>query len=342
MTRMLLILNLLITLSCPLLAQRISGSSNSSGGKTAPQGTSVQVSSTTALQQKQSELSQLERQLEQLRKQIDMQKKKEGQAIGTYGASTTQIGSRAMARRIVLPGIAPSSANFLVVSGASVDPERISTILEDMRVMARILEKELKDLDISTHQGFFNQWGTSEHGIEGLYLDGYGLVLELEVGFPLLAPKDANKQEETEAVGDKVWSETRQEIFEPNRKRYKEKDKQKPYDAKKVESLKDTLARTLRHASNIRALKSNECVAIVVTSGRAANNMMMLYGMDGLGYGDAMSTGLGGGEINGSNASVQQGPSVLTLKAAKTHIDAFAQDQLDLDQFRAELQTTLY
>jgi len=36
------------------------------------------------------------------------------------------------------------------------------------------------------------------------------------------------------------------------------------------------------------------------------------------------------------------GLSVLTLKAAKADIDAFAQDQLNTDQFRAKLQITLY
>jgi hypothetical protein len=357
MKRMLLISGLLAILSSPLTAQSSSASSQSTSGysqstsgssqspstdRAPAQADNTQMSSTTALQQKQAELNLLERQLEQLRKQIDKQKTKgDFQAVGGFGAAATSGAARVVTtRRVVVPGTASSAANLLVVPGESVDSERVAATLEDMRVMARILEKELKDFNLTKRQGIFNRWGPVEHSIEGLYLDGYGLVFQLEVGFALFAQETEDTEENQEAGVDKVWSETRQELFEPNRKRYPEEEAQRPYDAKKVESLKDSVARTLRHASNIRTLKSNECVAIVVTSGREAhNNRMMPYGMDNLVYGDAMTSGYG---IMGPNASAPQGRSVLTIKAGKAHIDAFAQGEMDVDQFRSELQITLY
>ncbi|MFC1764049.1 hypothetical protein ACFL6U_18495 [Planctomycetota bacterium] len=306
-----------------------------------------------SLDDKQQELRDLERQLNELRKQMGAQTTQRRRSSVGISKTLPQSNRTNIARsHIVLGGMHISSPDLLVVPGPN-SPRQIDVVLEDMRIMTRILEKELKEYDLVKPQ-VFTPWDSGKHGIEGLYLDGYGLVFQLAVEFPLRSLGDEQKPDgDEEEPGDRVWHETRQEIFEPDRQRHKEQEKQEEYDPDRVDSLIATISETLRHASNIRALKENECVAVIVISRlKAGDGIMTMYGdpdevVMGLGggyggYGGDYGGGMGGMMGGWQRSRSASGSSVLTLKAKKGDIDALAQEKIDLDQFRSKLQTMLY
>ncbi len=338
----------LLTIGCgPLAAQTANATKDPRSGPDDPTVVglnSLFSPSVTSLQQKQRQLNELEGQLSDLRKQIDTQNKEQGGGPWVQTNPSSGRNSR-IAGHIVLPESYAPSQDLLVIPGDPANPEQISTILEDMRIMSRILEKGLRKLDPPKWQGFFSR-GSGSHNIKGLYLDGYGLVFKLQVGFPLISQGQEETPEAEEESSDKVWHETRQEIFEPARPRSQNSDREE-YDPERVEGLKATIAQTLKHAANIRTLKENECVAVIVTSTRQQdNNLLMYYGatknramnvvhsVQGDGYSSLVGSMMGLG--------THRAASVLSIKATKANIDAFASKALDLNDFRAQLQVVLY
>lgn len=321
MKRVTLILSLL-TIGCgPLAAQDAIAANEPRAGRddpTAAEPESLFSPSVTSLEKKQGQLNELGQQL-----------------LETWVQSSSSSGtnSRSSELLLMLAGSYDASLDLLVVPDAPVNPQQISMMLEDMRIMSRILEKELREFDLPKRQfeqlGFVS-WGSGKPNIRGLYLDGYGLVFQLQVGFPLISQGEEETSEAEEEPVDKVWHETRQEIFEPARPRSQKSDREE-YDPERVESLKATIARTLRHAANIRTLEENECVAVIVTSSRQQDNNPHPYYWAPENSSMAMM-GLGS----------PREASVLSIKATKASIDAFAKKALDLNQFRAQLQVVLY
>jgi hypothetical protein len=290
----------------------------------------------TALQDKQKQLRDLERQLSVMRQQIATQQTPTYTRQAILPNQPVNVAAGLPMRQY--RGLSGRLQNLLVVPDPNTDPTQIASLLEDMQVMSRILEKELKEIDRSKRTNF--PWGQGQGQIRGFYLDGYGLVLQFQVGFPLMANGPDKPQETGQDTADKVWHETRREIFQPGRSKDKD-EKETEYDVKKVSDLKEMITRTLQHATNIKDLQTTESVVIIVTTtgGREDNPMMydMMYGMDDYG-----GYGMGGGMMGGMRGGMGRKTSVLTVKAAKSAIDDVAQKKTTLDEFRSKLQTTLY
>ena len=336
MKRMILILSLL-TIGCgPLAAQDANAEKEPRSGRDDPTTAEPEFlfsPSVTSLEKKQGQLNVLEQQLIEMGKQIYTQNKEQGDGTWLLTRPSSGTNSVSSVVRLMLAGSYVTSRDLVVVPDQPVNPQQISMMLEDMRIMSRILEKELREFDLPKRQfdelGFVS-WGSGKPNIRGLYLDGYGLVFQLQVGFPLISQGEEETSEAEEEPVDKVWHETRQEIFEPARPRSQKSDREE-YDPERVEGLKATIARTLRHAANIRTLEENECVVVIVTSSRQRDNNLRPYYLPTQNSSMAMM-GLGS----------PHEASVLSIKATKANIDAFAKKALDLNQFRSRLQVVLY
>jgi hypothetical protein len=143
-----------------------------------------------------------------------------------------------------------------------------------------------------------------------MYLEGYGAVFFVKVGFQLTRPPQAEEPEQqAEADVDPVWRVTEQEIYEPDKlRKSKAVSAAGEYNEGKVEDLKRRLIRTLKHSANIRSLKRDE--QLIVTA---------------------------------RGAKLAMGPAkVLSIRAKKSDIDAFAKGEADLDQFRKKVQILVY
>jgi len=204
-------------------------------------------------------------------------------------------------------------------------PDFIQTTVKDLNIMCRIFNKELELSDqvpelyemvmfsdsfehFFDHRGFFGQ---EARRTKGIYLDGYGALFLIEVDFPLTAPPQAEeKEKQIEEPGDPVWRQAEQEIYSPEKlkKKEKEADSAKEYDAEKVEDLKRKLVKSLKYTANIRSLKADESIIISVRGHHSAANPT----------------------------------KVLIIRVKKSDVDAFAQGELDSGKFGQKVQMLMY
>jgi hypothetical protein len=234
----------------------------------------------------------------------------------------------------------------LVIPTAEIQPQDLVTMMEDMTVMCRIFDKRLEQSNLVS--GRFTtgsriilptpfSWDSGSTG--AMYIQGYGALFLTKVDFLLSPPPEAPEEKETEEEDvDPVWEQMKQEMYEPEdvsrRRRTGERPEEK-YDAEKVEELKETLIKALKHAANIRNLKPDESVILTVT-GKASQSgpfVTRLYKSGDSKYIATESAGAGWGSLS---------PTVLTIRAKKSDIDAFAEGKLSLDQFTEKTQLLSY
>jgi hypothetical protein len=162
---------------------------------------------------------------------------------------------------------------------------------------------------------------------EVIYLEGFGAIFLMEVAFPLVPPPKS-EEEKAEESTDRVWAETRQEIFMPGAvQKSNQSQPAEEYDTERVEKLKSTLIKALKHAANIRALKPDHW-AIVTVIGRAGQSDTT--GQDIYAYQGKIVTALG---VTDTGSVF---PTVLTICAKKSDIDSFSKGDLDFDRFQKQ------
>jgi len=233
-----------------------------------------------------------------------------------------------------------------------VDKDEMPPIVEDMEIMSQILDKTLgrrstgrvarhvtKVVDDVLAQGRNNPVfpaGPYDQ-TRGVFLEGYGAVFLTEVDYPLSPGPDMSEQPEQGEVEESIWEETKRELGFPRKPTGElllevlpfdvatydpSSGLTMPYDAKRVEQLQKTLLETLKHATNIRSLKPEDSVAVVV-------------------QGADLTIGPGpGGRWRLTVAT--SGPSVLTLRVRKSDIDAFARGELSFDAWRKKVTIVTY
>jgi hypothetical protein len=234
----------------------------------------------------------------------------------------------------------------LVIPTAEIKPQDLVTMMEDMTVMCSIFDKRLEQSNLVSG-GFTTgsriilpapfSWGS--HSTGAMYIQGYGAIFLTKVDFLLSPPPEAPEEKETkEEDVDPVWEQMKQEMYEPEdvsrRRRTGERPEEK-YDAEKVEELKETLIKTLKHAANIRALKPDESVILTVT-GKAGQSGTFVTGVYKSGDSKYITTGSAGAGTGSLS------PTVLTIRAKKSDIDDFAEGKLSFEKFTEKTQLLSY
>lgn len=241
------------------------------------------------------------------------------------------------------------TSTVLVIPTGEIKTEDLFTIIEDMNVMSRILDKKV---DVSSGGMFRSGYGrvnfsflgsTGARSTEAIFLQGYGALFLKKVNFPLSPPPEVQEEEKEtkEEDVDPVWKQMRQEIYEPqeDRRRRDERSEEK-YDSEKVENLKTNLIKALKHASNIRSLKPDESVILAVTGSSQSANVIV-EAIPGTAQvlvvdkKDKRTRIFEGGLPNDIGFS---SPTVLVIRAKKSDIDAFAKDEISFDQFNQRTQ----
>jgi hypothetical protein len=252
----------------------------------------------------------------------------------------------------------------LILQFTGADPSAMSHMEEDLSVMTRLTEKSLErnlgENSPDYKMGIPMLVTASGRSVRAVYLDGFGAVFMIKVNFPVLAPPTTEEKKPERTVEDSEWERTRKEVLgihEPG-------DgstwvgAEVPYDAALVEALKKELLETLKNASNIRGLKSEEFICVTVFGGpnitfgkrttgsipgqsavpapakpTARRDTKTPPGVPGSAAGYA---------VNYSGRAAGQG-TVLTLRVKKSDVDAFATGKLDFKAFekRATFNTYL-
>ncbi len=226
----------------------------------------------------------------------------------------------------------------------------VAAVVEDMSVMSGIFEKALQDKlgqDFASSRliiGGGSVWALSGfRGIQGIYLEGHGLLFMMRVKFPLLPPPEVEAPKVEEGA-DAVWEQTKREVLGTGKALAKERES---YDAKKVADVERILLEALKHASNIRNLDPEESIAVVVLGGNATGGMRI----------EAYSAAKGVRverrrrdtrtyiTYDSPPGALLTGPrqaTVLTVHVRKSDVDAFAEGKLTLDEFRKRATITAY
>jgi len=251
-----------------------------------------------------------------------------------------------------------STGTALVIPSEKIDIEELLKINEDMGVMARIFEKNLEQAQLRTTRSgiFFSRndsfatfFGGGRGEIQSMYLQGYGALFLMKVDFPLTPSTDTQDDEkETQKAeeGDLVWQQMRRQMYEPEKvdRRHRTDHPEEKYDAGKVENLKTTLIKALKHAANIRSMKQDESVILTVTgSGEATGTTItppkLFRGAPIVSERDADGNTrtriVQGSSLDNVGLS---SPAILIIRAKRSQIDDFAKGILDFDKFRESVQ----
>jgi len=236
----------------------------------------------------------------------------------------------------------------LIIASSSPDEKTIATLDEDLNIMSRVLDKSIDrggDDDRKGAMGI-HLWALGPGGGRGarnFYLEGYGAVFTLNVNMPLLAPPSKPQAEEKKEDTSSSWEEARNELYGREqrggdfKRAFGDKRPGQPYDAERVEGLKKDFTEALKNATHIRGLKDNEHVTIVVQGPgseggvRRARTVIPKKGQVREDVFDYAFAGPGVGPR-----------SVMTLRAKKSDIDAFAKGKTDLDDFRKKVSVAVY
>ena len=248
------------------------------------------------------------------------------------GRSSRRTGRSSGYRSALAP---TADRKVLVVPAAEIKAEDIKEIIEDLQVMSHILDERFKET--RRVQGVFTDFGDffgrDNRQTEATYLQGYGVLFSMEVNFAFTPPPKPQVQvteQDAEPV-DSTWQQARQQVFSPgDSRRSRGSDSAEEYNSRMVEELKRDLITTLKHAANIRGVQPDEWIILTVIGGSQQAGSRF-------GGGGFMMGGMGGfGGMDVSSATV------LTIRAKKSDIDAFANGEQDFEQFRQKVQIFTY
>jgi len=241
----------------------------------------------------------------------------------------------------------PNAGRALVVLSSNPDIKVEADLQEDLAVMYHILDKAIDD-SLGSDQPLRKAMGVNLvfapdfSQLRNAYLEGYGAMFLFKVNFPLLPSSTKSEPQKEERQGSSAWEAARKEVFgEPADQGTASLPTVEAYSEDKVNRLQAVLLEALKNAANIRDLKPDEGVTLCVFGGTKAAPIRV-WTVD-----DPSAAPRNDMETitvlpSGRFARAPQHGTILTIRAKKTDIDAFAKGQINLDEFRRNSRITSY
>jgi hypothetical protein len=225
----------------------------------------------------------------------------------------------------------------LVVGSAELKPTELSELREDLAVMSRILGRTLEQAggprESYSALGINLLLAPGTRQFSSVYLEGYGVMFFLIVKCPLSPPPEKEVGKETTEY-DSLWEETRRELFSApgSVEQFIEHpdDPQEEYNAHRVSELKQKLLESLRNATHIRRLKSEDRIVIAVQGGNVASAKRSTGK-------PAVST-----SRRSRAAAEESKPTVMTICVKKVDAEAFAKGKVSLEDFSKRASIVVY
>jgi hypothetical protein len=258
-----------------------------------------------------------------------------GGTAGTMGGVQNRLNS-----------IVRRGGSGVLVIRSSDDGKEQETLEQDLPVMARILSKAVQENGGQSSyraMGIDVAFAPGSSPFRSMYLDGYGALFMLNVGFPLLPPPakaDAQKEKVDE---DSAWEQARNEVYGKPSVR-PDRQAGEPYDESKVNKLKDSLLEALKNAPNIRGLKSEDFITVCVFGGGSGRvSVSGAYAVAANPHSANDTTPEPGQNlwIANSPSSGSTHSSLLTIRVKKSEAEAFAKGKINLEDLRHKAKTTV-
>jgi hypothetical protein len=259
-----------------------------------------------------------------------------GIAVGGYGGggAWSVAPGYAYRTRNILSRSPGANENPLLIRSSDMNAKDEANLTEDLAVMEHLMDKALDDLPggqahARSAMGIDVFVTPNSSSLRSLYLEGYGALFLLNVGFPVLAPTSA--EPEAKPSGDSAWEEARQELYGQPTESQPLTGPGEEFSEEKVNRLKETLLRALKNATNIRGLEGDITVC-VLGGANLVPTSTRIWKLDGVNNGVPAEV-LTGEPVQGT---------VLTIKVTKADVDAFAKGELKFAEFQERAQITAY
>jgi hypothetical protein len=233
----------------------------------------------------------------------------------------------------------------VVVRSTDSDPKTQANLEEDLAVMSRILDKALSqngDEDRTRHaMGINVLFGPGPSAVRNLYLEGYGALFMMNVGFPLLPPPPKTETPKEEPQKNSAWDDARRELYGQRFDRRVSGPPVEDYKAEKVSELKDALIEALKNGANIRDLKADDAITVCVFGGPNAPSFRYRTMIKRGPKAPSSAT-----DVQEDVVRVDRGEpktargTLMTIKAKKANVDAFAAGKMTLEEFRGKASVT--
>ena len=244
---------------------------------------------------------------------------------------------------------------ILIVPDEAIEQTEIVQTKEDINIMAEIFDERFREPQLigGVLRDFGDFFGRDNKQTEAIYIQDYGVIfmMDLDYQFPAKSQSPATSEEQISPDTDQTWERARQRVLSTEASQGTANE----YAEQMVNILKTELIRTLKYASNIRNLKSDEWVILSVEGTAGQSRPLVGGGMFGGtgGYGGGgYGGGYGGYGATGSNSATNtgsirdirselartSGTAVMTMRAKKSDIESFASGELSFEQFREKVQ----
>jgi hypothetical protein len=214
---------------------------------------------------------------------------------------------------------------------------------EDLFVMARVISRTLERAEgdkVKYKLGVPMLLTGSGRSVRPLYIEGLGPLFMIKVSFPLLPPPKPEEKSSRKRATDTEWDEAHRDVFAETEEWVDEPERNSNYSEERVGLLKRELIGALKSAANMRGLEPDEFLNIAVFGHAPPVRIKAVsYGTTG-----EMGAGLPAARVvfDKSGAANAAKGSVLTLRARKDDIDAFAAGKLDVEAFNGKVTTAIY
>jgi len=256
-----------------------------------------------------------------------------------------------------------SGGRALVIPKEATDAKSLAEVEEDMNVMAHILEKAASgDRKSGRAMGIpvFGKFSWGGSSPQNLFIEGSGALFFLSVNYPLQPAPDKEAVTETKEKPTSEWDEAKKEMAGPRggggadafavlgeleRNFMWDNGSSSPYDAGKVEDLKTDLIAVLKNAANIRKLKGDETVTVVVNGpgalGSGGKTIKTAGAKPAPSREDEMRMAELA-ELKGGDRASAVAPAKLVLRARKSDAEALQNGKQSLDEFKKNVTVMIY
>jgi hypothetical protein len=169
--------------------------------------------------------------------------------------------------------IAPftEKSKCVIIRSSKIDGKTNEQLQEDMAVMYRILQKAIgkRSQEEKVMKMGIPLLTMSGMGARSMYLEDYGVVFTFAVDMPLLPEAAAEKKVADDSDdSNEEWEDAKNDLFGQRRAVKGGHKAGRPFDQGEVDEVKDSIIEALRNGSNIRHLKPNDWITVVVQGKR--------------------------------------------------------------------------